>query len=170
MRTQKCIIHLCMLNIHEAMTLFVLNFGGQLVHLDMATWFWTSSLGRPGFDPRTPLHSGPQQIQDDLLSNGNKQPSLDAYQMKAFILANLGQEDNFANLQICKIFHNKNMTSSTMRAMSLGRQQSLSELGHPTSRREPPERDGKRRASILRSLQNINKQGKNSKNLSKSRC
>ena len=37
------------------MTIFVLNFGGQLVHLDMATRFWTSSPGRPGFDPRTPL-------------------------------------------------------------------------------------------------------------------
>ena len=37
------------------MTIFVLKFGGQLVHQDMATRFWTSSPGRPGFDPRTPL-------------------------------------------------------------------------------------------------------------------
>ena len=36
------------------MTIFVLKFGGQLVHLDMATSFWTSSRGRPGFDPGNP--------------------------------------------------------------------------------------------------------------------
>ena len=32
------------------MTIYVLNFGGQLVHLDMATGFETSSPGRPGFE------------------------------------------------------------------------------------------------------------------------
>ena len=37
------------------MTMIVLNSGGQLVQLDMATWFWNSSPGRPGFDPRTPI-------------------------------------------------------------------------------------------------------------------
>ena len=55
LRTQKGIIHDCRLSVHCAMALIVLNFGGQLVHLDMATWFWTSSPGRPGFDPRTPI-------------------------------------------------------------------------------------------------------------------
>ena len=50
LRTQKCIIHGCMLSVKWSMTIFVLNFGGQLVHLDMATRFWTSSRGRPGFE------------------------------------------------------------------------------------------------------------------------
>ena len=54
LRTQKCIIHCCMLSVQLSMTIFVLNFGGQLVHLDMATSFWTSSRGRPGFDPGDP--------------------------------------------------------------------------------------------------------------------
>ena len=54
LRTQKCIIHGCMLSAQWSMTMFVLNFGGQLVHLDMATWVWTSSRGRPGFDPGHP--------------------------------------------------------------------------------------------------------------------
>ena len=37
--------------------MFVLNFGGQLVHLDMATWNLTGSRSRPGFEsgrPSTP--------------------------------------------------------------------------------------------------------------------
>ena len=37
LRTQQSIKHMCMLNIHDAATIFVLNSGGQLVHLDMAT-------------------------------------------------------------------------------------------------------------------------------------
>ena len=36
---QKCIIHFCIVSIHKAMTIFVPNFGGQLVRLDMATRF-----------------------------------------------------------------------------------------------------------------------------------
>ena len=39
------------------MAMFVLNFGGQLVHLDMATWNLTGSRGQPGFEsgrPSTP--------------------------------------------------------------------------------------------------------------------
>ena len=43
-----------MLSVQWSMTIFVLNFGGQLVYLDMATWFWTSSRRRPGFDPGHP--------------------------------------------------------------------------------------------------------------------
>ena len=49
-RSQKGIIHDCRLSVHWAMAMIVLDFGGQLVHLDMATWFWTSSPGRPGFE------------------------------------------------------------------------------------------------------------------------
>ena len=41
-----------MLSVQWSMTIFVLTFGGQLVNLDMATWVWNSSPGRPGFDPR----------------------------------------------------------------------------------------------------------------------
>ena len=49
-RSQKGIIHGCRLSVHWAMAMIVLGFGGQLVYLDTATWFWTSSPGRPGFE------------------------------------------------------------------------------------------------------------------------
>ena len=54
MRTQKCMIHSCILSMHKATTIFVPNFGGQLVHLDMATGFKTSSRRRPGFESGHP--------------------------------------------------------------------------------------------------------------------
>ena len=54
LRTQKCIIHVCMLSKQLSMIIYVLHFGGQLVHLDMATWVSTSSRGRSGFDPGHP--------------------------------------------------------------------------------------------------------------------
>ena len=57
---------------------------------------------------------------------------LHGYQMAALSLANTGKEQVFANLQICNFaifilqnfFHNKEMTSPTMRAVAVGRQHS----------------------------------------------
>ena len=68
LRTQKCLIHVCIMNIHEATAIYVLNFGGQLVHLDMATWFWNCRSGGPGSIPGTPNdpsgHSVLEQVQN----------------------------------------------------------------------------------------------------------
>ena len=38
LRTQKCIIHGCMLSVQWSMTIFVLNFGGQLVRRPHSRW------------------------------------------------------------------------------------------------------------------------------------